>query len=204
MTLLARKRFSFDLESYKANAGEREPEEAFGNKYTFGPVSRITLPSKYRRCALAVDIIPSYAPSVTFRLINVHLDSLGHTFQYRVAQLETLASLLREPGCSWGLIAGDFNAISPADHMLLDKNVLVDAWIALHGGVGVEGATWGVDVARRDGLRASRLDKVAMVGLKAQEMQILRPRQIEVPKPGAPSKYIPYSDHFGLKLDFTN
>ncbi|KAL1736846.1 Endonuclease/exonuclease/phosphatase [Schizophyllum commune] len=201
ITLLARKRFAFDFDSSKV--GEKEPEEAFGDRYILGPVSRITLSSEYRRCALAVDIIPSFASSVTFRLINVHLDSLGHTFQYRAAQLEILANLLREPGCSGGLIAGDFNAISPADHMLLDKNGLVDAWVALHGEAGVEGATWGVDVARRDGLRAGRLDKVAMVALQAQKMQILRPRQIEVPKPCAPSKYIPYSDHFGLKLDFT-
>ena len=87
--------------------------------------------------------------------------------------------------------------------MLLDKNGLIDAWVALHGEAGVEGATWGVDVARRDGLRAGRLDKVAMMGLKAHQMKIMRFRQIEVPKPGAPSKYIPYSDHFGLKSDFT-
>ncbi|KAI4523588.1 hypothetical protein K525DRAFT_195982 [Schizophyllum commune Loenen D] len=201
ITLLARKRFAFDSESSPAD--EKEPEEAFGNKYILGPVSRITLPSKYRRCALAVNIITPYAPSKTFRLINVHLDSLGHTFQYRAAQLEILASHLREPGCGRGLIAGDFNAISPEDHTLLDKNGLIDAWGALHEEDGVQGATWGVGVTRRDGLTAGRLDKVAMMGLEAQDMQILRPRQIEVPKPGALSKYIPCSDHSGLKLDFT-
>ena len=36
-----------------------------------------------------------------------------------------LASL-REPGCGGGIIAGDFNAISPEDDGLVDKNKLVD------------------------------------------------------------------------------
>ncbi|KAG2353087.1 hypothetical protein BDR07DRAFT_1434756, partial [Suillus spraguei] len=88
--------------------------------------------------------------------------------------MEILANLLREPGCGGGLIAGDFNAISLEDHALLDKNGLVDA-----------------------------LDKVAMSGVDAKDMEILHPGLIEVPKPGEYSNYIPCSDHFGLRLSFT-
>jgi len=70
-----------------------------------------------------MDIIPP--TSTTCRLINIHLDSLGETLLCRTEQMEILANLLREPGCAGGLIAGDFNAISPEDHALLDKNGLV-------------------------------------------------------------------------------
>lgn len=172
-------------------------------KCVLGPVSRIRLPSKYGRCALSVDIFPPSTPSTAFRLVNVHLDSLWHTLHYRTEQLEILASLLREPGCGGGLIAGDFNAISPSDHALLDKNGLVDAWGALHGEEGLGGATWGVGAERNDGLRAGRLDKVAMLGVEAKDMEILRPHQIEVPKPATASDYIPCSDHCGLRLSLT-
>ncbi|KAI5896446.1 uncharacterized protein SCHCODRAFT_02745426 [Schizophyllum commune H4-8] len=200
ITLLYRDRFAFDSD---LPADESALEENPANKFSLGGVSRITLPSKYGRCALAVDIIPPYYPSLIFRLINVHLDSLGDTFHHRAAQLEILASLLREPGCSGGLIAGDFNVISPQAHTLLESNGLVDAWVALHGEGGLDGATWGVRVARRDKLTAGRLEEVAIVGLMAQEMEVLRARQIDVPRSGAPSKYIPCSDHFGLRLTFT-
>jgi len=119
-----------------------------------------------------------------FRLVNVHLDSLGDTLHYRARQMEILANVLREPGCSGGIIAGDFNAISPGDDGLVDKNELVDMWVALHGSSDPDGATWGVGVERRDGLGPGRLDNVAMMGLKAKEMKVLRPGPIEVPKPG--------------------
>lgn len=197
MMLLSSKRFAFDLESQKEDGAER------GEKFMLGPVSRVKLPSKYGRCALSVDIIPPSTPATACRLINVHLDSLGDTLPYRTQQMEILANLLREPGCGGGLIAGDFNAISPEDHALLDKNGLVDTWVALHGEKGLDGATWGVEVKRHDGLGAGRLDKVAMLGLEAKDMEILRPGLIEVPKPGEDSDYIPCSDHYGLKLGFT-
>ncbi|KAG2358633.1 hypothetical protein BDR07DRAFT_1417178 [Suillus spraguei] len=99
--------------------------------------------------------------------------------------MEILANLLREPGCGGGLIAGDFNAISPEDHALLDKNGLVDA------------------VERDDVLGLGKLDKVAMSGVDAKDMEILHPGLIEVPKPGEDSDYIPCSDHYGLRLSFT-
>jgi len=198
MTLLSSKRFALDLELQKEEDGVER-----GEKFMLGLMSRVKLPSKYGRCALSVDIIPPSTPTTAYRLINVHLDSLWDTLPYRTEQMEILANLLREPGCGGGLIAGDFNAISPKDHALLDKNGLVDAWVALHGKKGLDGATWGVGVERHDGLGPGRLDKVAMWGVEAKDMEILRPGLIEVPKPGEDYNYIPCSDHYALRLGFT-
>ena len=100
-------------------------------------------------------------------------------------------------------VAGDFNAISPEDDGLVEKNELVDAWVALHGRAAFDGATWGVGVERRDGLGPGRLDRVAMTGLKAKEMEVLRPGPIEVPRPGEKPVEIPWSDHCGLRCTFT-
>ncbi len=203
--LLSRERFAFELESHtdeEVEASEGERKEQFA----LGPVSRVELPSKYARCALAVDIIPpslsfstlstSTSPPTdqTYRLINVHLDSLGDTLAYRTAQLEVLAGLLRAPGCAGGVIAGDFNAISTDDHPLLGRNGLVDAWEALHGEDGADGATWGVGVRRRGGLKAGRLDKVALVGVEVREMEVVSPPMMEE------SRYVPCSDHCGLRV----
>ena len=174
-----------------------------GEKLMLGRVSRVTLPSKYGRDALCVDIIPPTTPGTIFRLINVHFDSLGDTLHYRAQQMEILADALREPGCGGGIIAGDFNAISPEDDGLVDKNKPVDAWVALHGREDQDGATWGAGVERRDGLGPGRLDKVAMMGLKAKEMEVLRPGPIEVPRPGEKPVEIPWSDHCGLRCTFT-
>lgn len=200
VTLLSSRRFAFDPESQKR---EEDGGVERGEKFVCGPISRVKLPSKYGRCALSVDIIPPSTPTAAYRLVNVHLDSLGDTFRYRAEQLEMLANLLRGPGCTGGLIAGDFNAITPDDHGLLDKNGLVDAWVALHGEKGLDGATWGVGVERDDGLTAGRLDKVALLGMEAKDMEILRPPLIEMPKPGENSDYIPCSDHCGLRVSFT-
>lgn len=201
MTLLSRKRFAFDLESKQEEDGvERAP------KFMLGPVTRVKFPSKYGRCVLSVDIISPSTPSTpgtVCRIINVHLDSLGDTLPYRTEQMSIVANLLREPECGGGLVAGDFNAISPEDHTLLDKNGLVDAWLALHEKEELDGATWGVGVELPGGLRPGRLDKVAMLGVEAKEMEILRPGLIEVPKPGGDSCFMPCSDHFGLRLRFT-
>lgn len=198
MTLLSRQRFATDPESQK----ERDRVQR-GEKFMLGPVFRVTLPSKYGRCALSVDIVSPYAPATTCRLVNVHLDSLWDTLHHRIEQVKILSDLLREPGCGGGLIAGDFNAISPKDHTLLKENGLVDAWVALKGEQGLGGATWGVGVHRNDRLGRGRLDKVAMLGVEAKDMEILRPGSIAVPKPGGESDSVPCSDHYGLKLDFT-
>lgn len=197
MTLLSSQRFAIDPES------QREKDRVQGGeKFRLGPVSRIALPSKYGRHALSVDIISPYDLDTACRLVNVHLDSLGVTLPNRIKQVKILSDLLREPGCGGGLIAGDFNAISPEDHTLLDKNELVDAWVKLHGEQGLDGATWGIGVDRQDGLGPGRLDKVAMLGVQADSMEILPPGLIEVPKPGGISDIVPYSDHHGLKLSF--
>lgn len=197
VSLLSTARFASELDLQKEGDGIEG-----GGKFMLGRVSRITLPSKFKRDALCVDIIPPTAPDTVFRLINVHLDSLWHTLHYRAQQVEILANVLREPGCSGGIIAVDFNAISPEDDGLVDKNGLVDAWVALHRREG--GATWSVGVERRDGLGPGRLDKVAMMGPKAEEMEVLRPGVIEVPNPGEKSDEMPWSDHCGLRctLDF--
>jgi len=81
-----------------------------------------------------------------------------------------LAGVLREPGCSGGIIVGDFIAISPEHHALLDKHELVDAWVALYGRPGSGGATWGVGVELWNGLEPGRLYKFAMLSLKADSM----------------------------------
>ena len=88
-----------------------------------------------------MDIIPPTAPSTVFRLINVHLDSLGDKLHYRVRQMNILADILREPGCGGGIIAGDFNAICPEDDGLIGKNKLVDPWVVIHERADPDGAT---------------------------------------------------------------
>jgi len=195
MTLLSSARFASSLQEGDGTEG--------GGKLMLGPVSRVTLPSKYGRDALCVDIISPTSPGTVFRLINVHLDSLWNSLHYRAQQMEILAEILREPGCGGGIIAGDFNAISPEDDRLVDKNKLVDAWVALHGRADPNEATWGVGVKRRDGLGPRRLDKVAMMGLQPKEMEVLRPGRIEVPRPGEKPLEIPWSDHCGLRCTFT-
>ena len=200
MTLLSSARFASGMDSQKEGDGI---EVLGGEKFTLGRVSRVTLPSKYMRDALYVDIISPTTPGTVIRLINVHLDSLEDTLHYRAKQMKILANVLREPGCSGGIIAGDFNSISPEDDGLINKNELVDAWVALHGRADPNGATWGVGVKRRDGLGSGRLDKVAMMGLKAEEMEVLCPGHIEVPRPGGKSIEIPWSDHCGLRCTFT-
>lgn len=198
MTLLSSARFASDLDSRKEGDGIEG-----GEKFMLGCVSRVALPSKYGRDGLYVDIIPPTAPGTVFRFVNVHLDSLWDTLPYRAQQLMTLADVLHEPGCSGGIIAGDFNAISPKDKELVNENDLVDAWVALHGRAGPGGATWGASVERQGGMRPGRLDKVAMMGLKAEEMEVLRPGRIEVPRPGKESVELPWSDHYGLRCTFT-
>ena len=129
--------------------------------------------------------------------ISIYLDSLWDTLHYHTQQMEILANVLRKPGCGGGIIAGDFNAIRPEDDELIDKNGLIDAWVALYGREGPNGATWVAGVERRDGLWPGRLHKITMVGLKAEEMKVLRTSMIEVPRPGEKPIEIPWSDHCG-------
>ncbi|SPO01012.1 uncharacterized protein DNG_03760 [Cephalotrichum gorgonifer] len=189
--------------SFKTNEDDEIGGRGSG-KLVLGHISRITLPSKYKRDALSVDFIPPTVPDSVLRLINVHLDSLGDAIHYRAQQMEILANVLREPGCSGGIIAGDFNAISPEDGMLIHKNNLVDAWVALHGTADTNEAacTWGVGMKLRDGLAPGRLDKIAMLGVEPETIEVLRPSSIEVPRPGEESPSIPWSDHCGLRCTF--
>jgi len=92
MTLLSNTRFASGLDSQKEGDGTEGRETLM-----LGRVSRVTLPSKYGRDALYVDIISPTAPGTVFRLINVHLDSLWNTLHYRAQQMEILANVLREP-----------------------------------------------------------------------------------------------------------
>ena len=190
MTLLSSKRFGSPLLAEEKGEGEG------GSKMVLDSVFRTQLPSRYERDALCVNIAAPAAPGQVLRLFNVHLDSLDSQFR-RALQMHVLAGLLREPGCSGGIIAGDFNAILPEDHALVDKHELVDAWVALHGSTtGPDGgATWGVGVELEDGLKPRRLDKVVMLGLQPDEIEVLQPGLIDA--------YTPLSDHCGLRCTFT-
>ena len=108
-------------------------------------------------------------------------------------QLQILSRLLREPGWSGGVIAGDFNAIDPEDHKLVDKHGLIDAWIALHGPDG--GVTWGIGVERDEGFKGKRLDKIVMLGLQPVEIEIL--------ESGLLNSSMRWTDHSGLRCTFT-
>jgi len=65
MILLSRARFTSDLESQ--GGGNRSDEEP---KFLVGPVFRKTLPSKFNRDALCVDIVSPNSPGTLLRLIN--------------------------------------------------------------------------------------------------------------------------------------
>ena len=144
MTLRSSKRFGSPL------LAEEEKGEG-GSKMVLDSVFRTELPSRYERDALCVDIATPAAPDQVLRLFNVHLDSLDSQFR-RALQMMVLADFLRDPGCSDGIIAGEFNAILTDDHVLVDKHELVNAWLALHGSTtGPDGgATWGVGVELED------------------------------------------------------
>ena len=191
MTLLSNRRFGSPLLAEGEGADTKG-----GRKVMLDSVFRAELPTRYRRDALCVNIASPTVPGTILRLLNVHLDSVPSRFR-RVLQMSELASSLREPGCSGGIIAGDFNAIHSSDYKLVEKNNLVDAWVALHGGTTEPygGATWGIDVELEGGRKSSRLDKVAMLGIQ--------PNEIEVLQPGRLNAFTPWSDHCGLRCTFT-
>ncbi|KAK1234320.1 hypothetical protein PQX77_002478 [Marasmius sp. AFHP31] len=194
MTLLSRERFG---SPFLDEEGER------GGKLMLDSVFRMELPSRYGRDALCVGIIAPAASGAVIRLLNVHLDSLNYHFR-RELQMWALADLLREPGCTGGIIAGDFNAVAifREDHELVDKYKLLGAWVALHGSTGSDGATWGVDVELEGELKPGRLDKVVMSGsVKPEEIEVLQPGLIG---PGRPWSHEPWSDHCGLRCTFAN
>ena len=86
----------------------------------------------------------------------------------------------------------------------------MDAGEALYGEDGHDGATWGVGMQQRDGLKAGRLDKVALVGVEVREMEVVSPSMMEFVSPSMmeavkpavaeESRYVPCGDHCGLRV----
>jgi tyrosyl-DNA phosphodiesterase 2 len=97
-----------------------------------------------------------------------------------------------------GLIAGDFNSVTDEDHKLIGENNLEDAWLELHGNT-KPGQTWKVGSRRDSRHGPARLDKVAMMGLVAESMQLMHPLSIEITRPGGKPGHIQWSDHSGLR-----
>ncbi|KAF7290818.1 hypothetical protein MIND_01323000 [Mycena indigotica] len=123
MTLLSRKRFA---------AGGVSSGEDQLQKMVISDAFRMTLPSRDDRDALCIDVSDPVTPGHVLRLINVHLESLDAAFR-RGFQLYLMNALLREAGCSGGVIAGSFNAFEPYDLTLVEQHGLLDAWVKLHG-----------------------------------------------------------------------
>ncbi|KAF9047873.1 Endonuclease/exonuclease/phosphatase [Panaeolus papilionaceus] len=182
MTLLSKKRF-----------GSHKSEEGHDTRIPIDSVFRTSFPSRYKRDALCVDVLAS--PGKVLRLLNVHLDSFDSRIR-RVFQMMVLDGLLRENGYAGGVVAGNFNAIDPEDHGLVEKHGLVDAWVKLRGVEG--GETWGVDrvgFELEEKRKPKRLDKVVMLGAQPIEIEVLEPGRF-----GAQSRW---SDHCGLRCVFT-
>jgi tyrosyl-DNA phosphodiesterase 2 len=123
----------------------------------------------------------------------IHLDSRDR-FSYRAQQLKQLAGVLREPDCCDGVIVGDFNALTNKDDKLIEENRVEDAWLVLYGDTDTDAPTWSVGRRREAEFEPRRLDKVAMVGLTAETMEIMHPGFIDMPKPGETSDQIEWSD----------
>lgn len=192
MTLLSKERFAYSLDSKEMGGSNDE------GKFIVGPVFREHLPSAAGRDGLCVGLIPPCAPDTFLRIINAHLESCDG-FSYRAAQLKQLSSVLHEPGCSGGLIVGDFNSVTDDDRLLIEENKLKDAWLTLHGDTKPDAPTWSVGRRRDPRYEPSRLDKVAMVGLEAEMMELMHPLCINATKP---SDQIEWSDHSGLRCKF--
>lgn len=187
ITMLSKQSFAYDTNDAKYNDGA---------KFAIGPVYRNSLPSATERDALFVSLIPPDSPDCFFSIINVHLESRD-AFTYRSQQLHQVASALHEPRCRGGLIVGDFNATTAKDQHLLDGNGLEDAWLNLYGDSDPNAPTWGVGARRDARHKPQRLDKIAMVGVVAEKMEVIHPRCIE-----SGSKRIQWSDHSGLRGTF--
>lgn len=224
VTLLSQSRFDY---------GENIPGKA-----TLGPVWRVAYPSRFLRDALCCDVfvespstrtaaeiaetaetaeaaeaapLPSAPTSSSpptksrVRLINVHLDSLAINPSLRPRQLAIAAGMLRSADC--GLIAGDFNPVLPDDDALVGDNGLEDAWTALRPGD--KGYTWGVDGKQR--FPPGRLDKIAMLGLRARQVEVMHPGVVARPgvedspewdQEGGSGGELHWSDHSGLRCSF--
>lgn len=194
MTLVSRSRFC-------------NPSSAAKHIATIGPIWRVKYSSRFERDALCCDILLpplDMTQDVSrIRLINVHLDSLPVFPSLRPRQLSIIASYLRAAG--HGLVAGDFNPVLPEDESLVSENNLIDAWTELHPNK--EGITWGLDLDSDTPFPPKRMDKVALVGLKPFDIQVIRPGMCVTGidgKEGQPEQeaQLPWSDHSGLVCGF--
>ena len=170
------------------------------NPLALGSVARVNLRSIVSpRDALCIDVFVPPWPHTAVRLINVHFEPFENRLFFREKQMEGVAQILREPGCSAGVVAGDFNAIGPKDDALVEEHGLVDAWLTsrvhMTQAGNPDGYTWGVDAALRNVCATGRLDKVALLGLKASYIEVLQPGTVWVPGQGN----VPWSDHCGLR-----
>lgn len=192
--------------------GSRDSSET--SRFALGPVWRVAFPSHFRRDVLFCDLFvpsPTDAASTTrVRLANVHLDSLPIKPSHRPRQLSIVSSFLRSAGR--GLVAGDFNPVLDEDAALIETNGLTDAWTALRPEE--PGFTWGADGKQR--FPPNRMDKVALLGLKARGIEILeaqRVRELDGQQDAQSDSNIPvsqqtqhevtlWSDHHGLLCSF--
>lgn len=187
------------------------------SKARIGLVWRVRYPTRFDRDALCCDVFlrPAGVP-VRLRPINVHLDSLPIRPSLRPRQLAIVAGMLHSAGR--GVVAGDFNPVLLEDDALVAENRLVDAWSELYPGE--NGYTWGAD--GQQPFPPSRLDKIAMVGLKAREVVVIFPGMLtkrgessqagegqlgsgkrEEDNSRKASEFIPWSDHSGLRCIFS-
>ena len=199
-------------------------EKYVPEKPALGAIWRVKYPSRYARDALCCDVFlppssptspissPLVATKTRVRFVNVHLDSLPINPSYRPRQLAIVTSLLRTAGR--GLVAGDFNPVLPEDANLLSGNRLVDVWPELHPDQ--SGFTWGINGDQP--FPPNRLDKIGMLGLKAQNIEVMQCGNItsssssqaqEATKDAAEQQHkdireevIPWSDHSGLSCSF--
>lgn len=190
------------------------PSSAVKPIATISPIWRVKHSSRFERSALCCDILlPSsdITQDVSrIRLINVHLDSLPVFPSLRPRQLSTIASYLRATG--HGLVAGYFNPVLPEDETLVSENNLIDAWTELHPNK--EGITWGLD--SNTPFSPKRMDKVAPVGLKPFDVQVIRPgtcaagigsKENQLEQEEGKTKHdhhaqLSWSDHLGLMCSF--
>lgn len=120
------------------------------------------------RDALFIDLSLG-ADGKLIRLCNTHLESMALEPPFRPLQMQLVARHLHDQSVHAALVAGDFNAIQPADRTLHvdDGNGLQDAFLQLGGKEDTdEGFTWGQQAATRfrEQFGCSRMDKVFYCG----------------------------------------
>ncbi|KAH8918813.1 hypothetical protein BT69DRAFT_546479 [Atractiella rhizophila] len=123
------------------------------------------------------------------RATNVHLESLPHAEEERRFQLARCKQLLEE--ATWGLVMGDFNAVCPGDNELIGSLGLEDGWAQVYPDKRDDpsGFTWGVQ--REERFAPGRLDRLAILRLKAKDVTVLHCGKLER------SERL-WSDHCGL------